>query len=190
MEKEQMKKKLKTMLSGDRYAHSIGVCETAVRLAKMYGADADKAYTAGLLHDAAKNLGKKEMLSECERLGVELDAVQRANIALVHAVLGAEYIKEQFGVEDEEIVSAVRYHTTGKADMTLLERIIYIADMIEPHRAFDGVDELRRAAEKDIDEACMLGLSQTIGFTLKKGGLIHEDTIHARNWLIVNKKPR
>ena len=187
MEKKEMKKKLKAILNEDRYAHSKGVCETAVRLAKIYGADEEKAYIAGLLHDGAKNLGKKEMFSECERLGVKLDEIQRENTALIHAALGAAYIKEQFGVEDEEILRAVRYHTTGRADMTLLEKIIYIADMVEPNRDFDGVWELRNIVEKDIDEACILGLSQTIGFTLKKGGLIHEDTIHARNWLIMNR---
>lgn len=185
MTHEQMKDKLKSMLNENRYRHSTGVCETAVRLAQIYGADTEKAYTAGLLHDAAKNLGKKEMLAECERLGVELDEIERKNIALVHAVLGGAYIRENFGIEDEEILTAVRYHTTGRAGMSLLEKIIYIADMVEPNRDFDGVIKLRSIVERDIDAACVMGLSQTIGFTLEKGELIHPDTVHARNWLLM-----
>ncbi len=187
MDKEQMRKALKSMLKENRYKHSIGVCETAVKLATIYGADEDKAYTAGLLHDAAKNLGKREMLSECDRLGVELDDIERANPALVHAVLGKAYIKEKFGIDDEEILNAVRYHTTGRAGMNLLEKIIYIADMVEPNRDFEGVIKLRSIVERDIDAACIMGLSQTIEFTLQKGELIHPDTVHARNWLLMNR---
>lgn len=183
-----IKEKLKTMLNEQRYIHSMGVCETAVRLAQTYGADAEKAYTAGLVHDAAKNLTLDAMFAACKRLNVRLDEIEVENPALIHAVLGGVYIEEQFGITDKDIQNAVRYHTTGRAGMSMLEKIIYLADMIEPGRQFDGVEELRKLAGIDLDQACISAFSQTILFTVKKNQLIHPNTIIARNDLLLKQK--
>lgn len=182
---DQMNEKLKNMLYEKRYIHSVGVSETAVRLAKLYGADEEKARIAGLIHDAAKNLDERQMLAECEKLGVVLDKIELANTAIVHATMADRYVRREFGIDDEEILSAVRYHTTGRENMTVLEKIIYIADMVEPNRNYSGVDKLRALVEENLDRACIAALSQTMEFTLSAGKLIHPNTIFAYNDLVM-----
>lgn len=182
---DEMNEKLKSLLYEKRYIHSVGVSETAERLAKIYGADVTKAKIAGLIHDAAKNLDKEEMLAECERLDVKLDKIELANTAIVHASMADKYVQREFGIDDAEILSAVRYHTTGKENMTVLEKIIYIADMVEPNRNYDGVEKLRDLVEKNLDKACIAALAQTISFTIGEGKLIHPNTIYAYNDLLM-----
>lgn len=184
---DEINEKLKSLLQEKRYIHSVGVSETAVRLAKIYGADEEKAKIAGLIHDAAKNLSKDDMLAECEKLGVKLDKIELANMAIVHATMADKYVHREFGIDDKEILSAVRYHTTGKENMTVLEKIIYIADMVEPNRDYNGVEKLRDLVEKNLDQACIAALAQTILFTIGEGKLIHPNTIFAYNDLLLKK---
>ncbi|MCX7715634.1 MAG: bis(5'-nucleosyl)-tetraphosphatase (symmetrical) YqeK [Clostridia bacterium] len=181
-----MKEKLKTLLNEKRYLHSIGVCETAVRLAEIYGADKEKAYVAGLLHDCAKNLSYEDAVQKCALLGVELDEVERSCPSLIHAPLGAKIAQTEFGVTDSEITSAIRCHTVGKAHMSLLDKIVYIADMIEPSRDFADVDMLRYLAETNLDKALLWTLDFTVTKMVKKGLLLHPNTVYARNQLIKN----
>lgn len=188
MNDTQILEKLHDMLDEKRYIHSLGVAQAAAKLAKRYGVDLGQAYTAGLVHDAAKNLSFEQSVEVCGRLRVPLDEIELSNPALIHAGLGAEYITEQFGIMDMQIKNAVRYHTTGRAGMSMLERIIYLADMIEPNRSFDGVEELRELAEKDIDGACIAACELTIRYTMAKGKLIHPNTVFARNDLILKKE--
>lgn len=182
-----MKEKLKSMLTEKRYIHSLGVADAAARLAGRYGVDLEQAYTAGLVHDAAKNLPLEEALEACSRLGVQPDEFELKNPALIHAALGAEYITEQFGITDREIKNAVRYHTTGRAGMSMLERIIYLADMIEANRDFDGVIQLRTLAEIDIDAACITAANMAIRRIIEKNQLIHPNTLYARNDLLLKR---
>lgn len=181
-----MKEKLKEMLHEKRYVHSVNVAETAKALARRYGADPQKAYTAGLLHDAAKNLSISQAYEVCGRLEVRLDNIEMENTVLIHATLGAEYIKEQFGIDDSDIVNAVRYHTTGRANMSTLEKVVYLADMIEPDRTYDEVHLLRKLSEEDLDKACLAAFTAIISLNLNQGKLIHPNTILARNDLILS----
>lgn len=182
---DEINKKLKSLLHEKRYIHSVGVSETAVKLARIYGADEEKAKIAGLVHDAAKNLGKEKMFEECKKLDVELDEIELTNTAIVHASMADKYVRREFDIDDKEILSAVRYHTTGRANMTLLEKIIYISDMVEPNRDYVGVEKLRDLVEKNLDRACIAALAQTISFTIGEEKLIHPNTIYAYNDLLM-----
>lgn len=176
---EEIKEALKKTLSNRRYTHSLGVADEARRLAKLYGEDEEKAYMAGLLHDCAKEID--EPVKRCQDLGVELDDIMRLNKGLIHGPLGAEIARCDFGINDEEILSAIRWHTVGKAGMTLLEKIIYIADMTEENRDFEGVEKLREAVNSDLDKAILLDIGQHLQVLEKRGAIIHPNTILLRN---------
>lgn len=181
-----MENRLKKELSEKRYKHSLGVRDEAIKLAQKYGADIKKAKIAGLLHDCAKGLDIDEQIRQCEKYKIALDAVTLSCKPVIHAPLGAEIAKEQFGIEDEEILEAIRNHTVAKENMSLLDKIIYIADMIEPMRDFDGVEKLRKAAYKDIDEAFIMGMRQSIVYNAEKNKIIHPNTISAWNYMLIN----
>lgn len=134
MNYEKLEKQLKKELDNDRFRHTIGVAHTAAALAMRFGYDMDKAYLAGLLHDCAKCISNDKKLLLCEKNKLEVSEIEKQSPFLLHAKLGSFLAKEKYGVEDEEILSAIRWHTTGHAQMTLLEKIIYIADYIEPNR--------------------------------------------------------
>ncbi len=179
-----MKERLKQMLSPERYEHSLEVCKAAVRLAKIYGENEEKAYLAGLLHDCAKVTPKAELIKRCGELGIVLDPIEARCLPVVHAPLGAETVKREFGVTDPDIYNAIRYHTIARAGMSRLEKIIYLADMVEPGRKFAGIDEIRRTAEEDLNKAMILSLKKSMEFNLKKQVLIHPNTLDAWNDLI------
>lgn len=182
-----MKAELEKILPPKRFLHSIGVAEEAVKLAKLYGADADKAYTAGLLHDCAKGYSIDEQIRMCNDLGVSLDAASLKCVAVIHAPLGAEIAKQKYGISDVEILDAIRYHTVGAANMTTLIKIIYLADMIEPSRDFEGVEHIRALSLKNLDEAVLAALEKSIEFNLKKKTIIHPDTLTAWNYMICER---
>lgn len=188
MEESKIKKYLENALSEKRFKHSLGVAEEAERLADKYGTDKKKAYLAGLVHDVAKEIdtdSARNMLKD--RFGIRVDSVTYNVPKLLHAPLGACLAQTEFGIFDAEILDAVKYHTTAKADMSLLTKIIYMADYIEPNRDFEGVEELRKQAYQDLDEAIITGLDYTISELLSDGKMFHPDTVHARNYLILQK---
>ena len=189
MTHEEMIARLKTELNEHRFNHTLGVAAEAQRLAALFGADPEKAYVAGLLHDCAKNFSDERVKEYCEKYGVTLDPYCDKEKALVHAFLGPVVAKNDYGVEDGEILSAIYYHTTGKADMTPMEKLIYIADMTEPGRKMDYLPELRAMLEGgDVDGALIYGLGSSICYVIKKGNLVHPHSIHARNYLIENRR--
>lgn len=163
--------KLRSMLKPERFRHSLGVRDTAEELAKIYGADTDKARIAGLLHDNAKNMDN--MLERCDDLEVELDDTERSNIGLIHAKLGAETAKCIFGITDSEIISAIRWHTLGRENMSLLEKIIFVADLVEPGRTFADAPQLRKLAYRDINKAVYECVSATIAINKQRGATVH-----------------
>lgn len=171
-----------SMVYAKRHAHILGVEEEAVRLARHWGADETDARRAGILHDCTKYWSREEHLAFCEQYGLELDELEQRNEKLLHAKSGALAAKHLFG-ENERVYDAILWHTTGKPNMTLLEKIIYIADYMEPNRAFEGVEELRRLAYLDLDRAVALGLSMSIDDLKRRGALIHKDTQGALDWL-------
>lgn len=175
---EQFRPVVLSFLKGRRIPHVLGTEETAVRLAEKYGADVTAARQAALLHDCTKRLSMEEQLALCEHYGIETDDMERGALKLLHAKTGAAVARDVFGMS-EEVVSAIRWHTTGRAGMTLLEKIIYLADYIEPTRDFLGVDALRGVSERSLDEGVALGLAMTVEEMETWGNPIHAKTLEA-----------
>lgn len=181
---------LKEQLKPERYEHSVGVMQTAQNLAQRFGADVYKAKVAGILHDCAKNIDAARSYALCEMYKIELDDVVKKSYKLVHQYLGAFLAREQFGIDDEQILSAIKCHTTAKPGMSTLDKIIYLADFTEPNRdkePFDGLDELRRLCQKNLDDAMLYALDISIRSILDRKMYLHIDTVNARNWFL-NKK--
>ena len=167
-------KRLHYMLSPMRFTHTQGVASEAYELAQLYGVDKSKAYLAGLLHDCAKDLSVEEKLKLYEELDLEVDDILLKQPDLMHSFLGAELAERDFNIKDEDILNAIRYHTTGRENMSTLEKIIYLADFFEPSRKyFDGIDEIKSLSYKDLDEAMIFALNNTISYNKKKNRFIH-----------------
>lgn len=171
-----------SFLKHKRMAHVLGTEAEAVRLARRYGADERDARMAALLHDCTKKLFMEEQLALCELYQIPLDKLEKKALKLLHAKTGAALARDVFGVSDA-VYQAIRWHTTGKADMSLLEKIIYLADYIEPTRDFPGVEELRRLCYENLDKGLLLGLTMTVQEMEAMGSPVHENTLTARDFL-------
>lgn len=179
---------LREMLDDYRYIHSLGVAESARELAELYGYDTDKAYKAGLLHDIMKNATKDYQLQIMEKGGIILSQAEKNNPKLWHAMAGECYLRVEMGIKDEELLGAVRYHTTGKAEMNLLEKIVYIADYISRERNYPDVDVMRRLSkEVSLEEASLYALRFSIRKLESIGGIIHTDSVDYYNELVIDK---
>lgn len=172
-----------SMMRAKRIPHVMGVEEEAVKLAQRWGADPELARRAGILHDCTKYYELPEQLDICEEYGVRLDALEQKAVKLLHSKTGACIARGVFGQPDA-VYDAIFWHTTGKADMTLLDKILYMADYIEPNRDFEGVERLRRLAYTDLDQAMLLGVESTIREMEERGVPVHINTIQARQWLL------
>ena len=179
---EQLRCAAMSFLKHKRIPHVLGTEQEAVRLAERWGADTEKARIAALLHDCTKKLNMEEQLVLCRKYGIELDALEQKALKLLHAKTGAAVARELFGV-DNEIYSAIYWHTTGRAEMTMLEKIIYLADYIEPTRNFPGVDALRKACYEDLDKGLLMGLEMSVEEMTAMGNPVHHATIEARDAL-------
>ena len=171
-----------SFLKGKRVPHVLGTEETAAKLAERYGADETAARRAALLHDCTKKLTREEQMSLFELYGLSSDEWERNGSKLLHARTGAAIAADLFG-EPPEVTDAIRWHTTGRPAMTLLEKIVYLADYIEPNRDFPGVEDVRRAAWQDLDGAIALGLSMTVEELRESGLPVHPDTENALAYL-------
>ncbi|HHY82644.1 MAG TPA: HD domain-containing protein [Clostridiales bacterium] len=176
---------LSKWIDDKRLKHSYGVSECAAKLAEHYGADADKARLAGLIHDCAKNLPDQEALRLCKKYHFQPDAISCMNKALLHAPLGALLAQEIFGIHDREILDAIACHTTGKKGMSLFEKIICLADYIEEGRRYEGVDNIRSLAFKDINKALLTAFELSIRNVLDRGKLLHPMTVESRNAILL-----
>ena len=176
-----------SMLDPRRIPHVLGTEETAAALALRWGADEESARRAALLHDCTKKFEKELQLALCRQYGIEPDAAERREGKLLHAITGAAVAYADFGVSGE-VRDAIRWHTTGKADMTLLEKILYIADYMEPTRDFPGVERLRALAYEDLDAAVCLGCEMSIEEMAERGLPVHPNTVKARDWLKTHRK--
>ena len=164
-EYNKIKEKISKKLSVKRLDHTIGVSYTAAAMAMRYGLNVDRAAMAGLLHDCAKYMTDDELIEKCTKYGIECSETELRNGYLLHAKLGAYLSKEKYGIEDEEICSAVRYHTTGKPAMSVLEAIVFTADYIEPGRkVLSNFKLIRSMAFVDLDEAVYLILKNTLSY--------------------------
>ena len=180
MKYEKMLYKLKKELDAQRYEHTLGVARTAKEMAKCFGEDEGKAELAGLLHDCAKCLPLDKMVKAAK--GEKPDEVMRESKALMHAMAGMCLARSVYGVEDEDVLSAIRWHTTGRAQMTNLEKIIYLADMIEPTRKpYPALEPLRKLCFIDLDEAMRYALTSSLAHVQAQGKTLHPDTLAALN---------
>ncbi|MDD3192334.1 MAG: bis(5'-nucleosyl)-tetraphosphatase (symmetrical) YqeK [Oscillospiraceae bacterium] len=182
---EQVKARLEQMLKPGRLAHSYGVAKEARRLASRYGADPERAYYAGLCHDICKNMPMEEQLQWIKRSAIILDDAFWRQPPIWHGFAAAQYIKEQMGVETEDILQSVRYHTTGRANMSLLEKIIFTADLTEQGRDYPDVETVRTLADQSLDQAMLYILRYTLEKLLVDGGPICRDSWEAYNQLIL-----
>jgi predicted HD superfamily hydrolase involved in NAD metabolism len=177
---------IKAELSEERYQHSIGAMESAAQLAVKNGVDVQKARVAALLHDCAKELSLYDMLYKAHKYKVAIDEASMWETVLIHGPLGAKIAEHEYCIKDKEILEAIECHTTGKKNMTRLDKIVYISDYIEPYRDFEGVSELRRMAMEDLDSAVRFALDFTISDLLNTGRLIHPRTLEARNYMLID----
>ena len=160
-----LQKHMKEELTADRYEHTLGVMYTAESLAMRYGVDMSKAAVAGILHDCAKCIPNNQKIKICKKHDIEMTEMEKKNPSLLHAKLGAYLAKKCYNVEDEEILEAIRCHTTGKPDMSMLDIIIYMADYIEPNRdKAPNLKEIRKLSFINIEEAFYAVLKSTLDY--------------------------
>lgn len=180
--------KLQNNLSKKRFAHSIGTADMAKELAFIYNGNQEKAYLAGLLHDCAKNLDNQQLLKILENEGYSTNFLQCTKI--LHAPVGAIIAKRDYNITDKGVLGAIKYHCYGKADMSLLEKIVFVADKIEINREFEDIEMLREIAKKDLDEALLNSLTFSVNNIMKKGYFLYKDTIKAKEYyeMVVEKK--
>ena len=190
MDINEMQSLLQSRLKPQRYAHSLGVMDTAIILAGRYGVNQERAAVAGLLHDCARQFETKDLLAESEKRHLYITDIDRQLPILMHAPLGTAIAKEDYGVHDTAVLKAIASHTVGGAYMSKLDKIVYLADMIEPHRDFDGVQKLRdMTADKDVelDDVMLKAFDQSIVFIMRKGHTIHPYTVAARNEILLKR---
>ncbi|MBP1156385.1 MULTISPECIES: bis(5'-nucleosyl)-tetraphosphatase (symmetrical) YqeK [unclassified Paenibacillus] len=183
MKREDMIESVRSQMPEKRWNHTLGVMETAVKLAERFGADPVKADLAALLHDVCKYWRVDEQARIIRENGLPLDLLEYDK-ELWHAHAGAWVAGERYGVQDEEVLDAIRYHTSGRARMTLLDKVVCLADYMEPGRDFPGVHNIREIAEYSLEKALLAGFDGTIRFLLDKGKRIYPMTLAARNALI------
>lgn len=183
MERNEALKIVKEQLTDHRYQHTLGVMETAIILAKQVGADEQKAELAAIFHDYAKFRPKEEMKEIIRTQGFPQDLLEY-NAELWHAPAGAYLVEKEAGITDTEVLTAIRYHTSGRPGMSLLEKVIYLADYIEPGRHFPGVEEVRQMAKENLEKALIKSVQNTITFLMKKNQPIYPETFQAYNDLV------
>lgn len=178
--------RVQMQMSERRFEHVLGVEQAAVALAKTYGCSVDKASIAALVHDYAKERSEDEFRFVIEEKGFDPDLLQWGN-AIWHGIVGAYFVQHELGISDEEILQAVRLHTTGGKEMSLLDKIIYVADYIEPGRNFPGVEEARTLAKSNLDQALAFETQQTLMYLIEKKLPIYPKTIETYNRWVTKK---
>ena len=178
---QEYKQILKERLTPKRYNHSLCVADEAVRLAKKYGGDIEKAYLAGLLHDITKNASEQEHLNIFNEFGIMLNDIEKNAEKLWHAISGSAFIEHKHVITDKEIITAVRYHTTARAGMSQLEKLLYLADFTSADRDYDDVDIMRQKVDISLEAALDYALSYTINDLVSSGKALHLDTVNAYN---------
>lgn len=173
--------KLLSDIGEKRYKHSFRVMETAVKINKT--CDEDEVKTAAILHDCAKKCEDKYLIEFTANINPRENEFKD----VLHSFLGAEVAKKVYNINNENVLDAIRFHTTARADMSELDKVIFLADAIEPNRDYPGVDEIRELVKKDFDEAIFYILNHNIEFLISKNALIHPLTIEARNFMIKEK---
>ena len=181
MTNEQYKEILQKRLSEKRYIHSLNVADSAKELALIYGCDPEKAYTVGLVHDCCMDEPAGLQLSYILENKVELSEYELDVAKLYHAISGSIFAEKELGITDKDMLNAIRYHTTGRKGMSLLEKVVFIADFISAERDYNGVDIMREKAKRSLDEAIVEGLGFTIKDLITRNMIVHPDTVLAFN---------
>ena len=184
--REQLMQQVQMQMSEKRFRHVLGVEEMAIALAKKYGCCPNKASIAALAHDYAKERSDDAFIYMIEKLHMDVDLLNWDN-AIWHGIVGAEFVRQELGIEEEDILQAIRLHTTGAAQMSLLDQVIYVADYIEPNRDFPGVEEARKLALTDLAAAVAYETQHTLQFLLKKELPIYPKTLETYNKWIAKK---
>lgn len=190
MNKEEALAIVKEQLTEKRYLHTVRVTETAVALAERYGVDREKAEMAAIFHDYAKFRPEQEMIEIIHKnKSIKNDLLDFAS-ELWHAPVGAALVRDEVGIDDEEVLQAIHFHTTGRANMTALEKVIFLADYIEPGRSFKGVEQVRELARMNLDHAVFQSIANTIKYLIEKKALLYPDSIALYNDLVnrINKE--
>lgn len=185
---KECKSIIKERMGNTRYTHCLNVAEEAIRLAKKYGGDVKKAEIAGILHDITKETPIDEQLQIIKNAGIELGEIELSAPKLYHSISGYAYLRDTLKIEDEDILNAVRYHTTARANMSLLEQIIYIADFTSAERDYNGVERMRKASNKGLDKAMLEGLSFSVVDLAERYLPIGKDTMAAYNQFVLENK--
>ena len=180
---EEVESAVKDRLSEKRYFHSVCVMERAMELAKIYCVDVQKARLVGIIHDIAKEMSRDEKLEYAYNNGIEIDDVERVSAELLHAKIGADIAVKEFEFS-EDMAEAIRNHTTGKANMDMLSKVLFIADVTSRDREYNSRDEMAKLANHDLDRAILMNLEFTIKDVVQKGRLLHLDTVRTRNWIL------
>jgi predicted HD superfamily hydrolase involved in NAD metabolism len=186
MDKNAALEIVSTKLTEHRYQHTLGVMETAIILAERYSADTKKAEFAAIFHDYAKFRPKEEMKKIIINEGMD-SALLEYSSELWHAPVGAFLVKNEVGIEDTDILLAIKSHTSGRVGMTLLEKVIFLADYIEPGRSFPGVDEVREMAKQNLDSAVIQSLVNTVQFLMNRHQKVFPETLDTYNCLVSAK---
>jgi predicted HD superfamily hydrolase involved in NAD metabolism len=182
--REQLEDAVRSQMPGKRWEHTLGVMTSSVQLAERFGADPTKAELAALLHDYCKYWPVDRLKAAVEQgQGMPPDLMEY-DVQLLHAPVAAHVVQVEFGIGDVEILDAIRYHTSGRPGMTQLDKIVCLADYIEPNRNFPGVDAIRALAENSLEEALIAGFDSTLSFLISKRQRIYPLTMETRNWLI------
>lgn len=181
----EIEEKLKKEVSVSRYRHILGVVDASLYLAKKYNEDEKSAHLAALFHDYAKDFSREQIETYIKENNLEVDEVMAIAYELIHGKISAHIAKVQFNIKDMDTLNAIEYHTTGRKNMSKLEKIIYLADFIELGRNYSGVIELRMIAEENLDRAVLQALNNTIKYVLSIKKLLHTNTIEARNHLLM-----
>ncbi|WP_248926793.1 bis(5'-nucleosyl)-tetraphosphatase (symmetrical) YqeK [Paenibacillus hamazuiensis] len=187
MNRDQLMEAVQREVPGKRWIHTLGVMETAVKLAKRYGGDPIKADLAALLHDYCKAWPVDRQAEIIRENGLPQDLLDYDK-ELWHAHAGAWVVRQRHGIDDDEVLDAIRYHTSGRVGMTLLDKIVCLADYIEPNRDFPGVHNIREIAEHSLEKALIAGFDSTIRFLIEQGKKIYPLTVLARNSLVDEAK--
>jgi predicted HD superfamily hydrolase involved in NAD metabolism len=186
----EYKKIIKSMMSENRYNHCVNVSKEAVKLAKRYGGDEEKASIAGILHDITKEMPKEEQLQIMLDSGIILDDIQKNAPKLWHGISGSVYIKNHLDIDDEDILNAVCYHTTGRAGMSLLEKIIFVADFTSEERTYKGVATMRKKSRKSLEDAMLYGFKFTFSDLSSRELAIHPDELACYNEIVLNNSTK
>lgn len=182
----EYKKIIKSIMSENRYNHCVNVSKEAVKLAKRYGGDEEKAAIAGILHDITKEMPKEEQLQIMLDSGIILDDIQKNAPKLWHGISGSVYIKNHLDIDDEDILNAICYHTTGRAGMSLLEKIIFVADFTSEERTYKGVATMRKKSRKSLEDAMLYGFKFTFSDLSSRELAIHPDELACYNEIVLN----